>query len=66
MTLKQTRKTGEPPAVVRARERLLRAALRVNPDATWRDWDALTDAACDYADAVENAEAKLEVLGFEA
>lgn len=48
----------EPPAVVRAREKLLRAALRAKLDATRTEWEALADAAADYADAVEAAKAK--------
>jgi len=47
---------SEPPAVVRARERLLSAAMRTT-DSTIT-WGVLIDAACDYADAVEAAKAK--------
>lgn len=48
----------EPPAVVRAREKLLRAALHAKLDATRTEWEALADAAADYADAIEAAKAK--------
>ena len=51
---------AEPPAVMRARERLLSAALRVdlNNLPTRKDWDRVAEYAGDYADAVEAAKAK--------